>query len=241
MGALKKTTYKRVLLKISGEALAGDGQFGINQVVVETLTDEIQEVIGLGVELALLVGGGNILRGVSASEGGMDRVTADQMGMLATIINSLALQNAFERKGVSARVQSAITMEGVVDPFVRREAIKHLESGRVVIFAGGTGNPFFTTDTAASLRALEIHAEAILKGTKVDGVYDEDPVKSVGAQRFEELTYIEVLRQNLKVMDLTAVSLCMDNEVPIIVFNLTKRGNLKRVILGKKVGTLIRG
>jgi uridylate kinase len=241
MGALKKTTYKRVLLKISGEALAGDGQFGINQVVVETLTDEIQEVIGLGVELALLVGGGNILRGVSASAGGMDRVTADQMGMLATIINSLALQNAFERKGVSARVQSAITIEGVVDPFVRREAIRHLESGRVLIFAGGTGNPFFTTDTAASLRALEIHAEAILKGTKVDGVYDEDPVKSVGAQRFEELTYIEVLRQNLKVMDLTAVSLCMDNEVPIIVFNLTKRGNLKRVILGKKVGTLIRG
>jgi uridylate kinase len=241
MGALKKTTYKRVLLKISGEALAGDGQFGINQVVVETLTDEIQEVIGLGVELALLVGGGNILRGVSASEGGMDRVTADQMGMLATIINSLALQNAFERKGVSARVQSAITIEGVVDPFVRREAIRHLESGRVLIFAGGTGNPFFTTDTAASLRALEIHAEAILKGTKVDGVYDEDPVKSVRAQRFEELTYIEVLRQNLKVMDLTAVSLCMDNEVPIIVFNLTKRGNLKRVILGKKVGTLIRG
>lgn len=241
MGALKKTTYKRVLLKISGEALAGDGQFGINQVVVETLTDEIREVIGLGVELALLVGGGNILRGVSASEGGMDRVTADHMGMLATIINSLALQNAFERKGVSARVQSAITMEGVVDPFVRREAIRHLESGRVVIFAGGTGNPFFTTDTAASLRALEIHAEAILKGTKVDGVYDEDPVKSVGAQRFEELTYIEVLRQNLKVMDLTAISLCMDNEVPIIVFNLTKRGNLKRVILGKKVGTLIRG
>jgi uridylate kinase len=241
MGALKKTTYKRVLLKISGEALAGDGQFGINQVVVETLTDEIQEVIGLGVELALLVGGGNILRGVSASAGGMDRVTADQMGMLATIINSLALQNAFERKGVAARVQSAITIEGVVDPFVRREAIRHLESGRVLIFAGGTGNPFFTTDTAASLRALEIHAEAILKGTKVDGVYDEDPVKSVGAQRFEELTYIEVLRQNLKVMDLTAVSLCMDNEVPIIVFNLTKRGNLKRVILGKKVGTLIRG
>jgi uridylate kinase len=241
MGALKKTAYKRVLLKISGEALAGDGQFGINQAVVETITDEIREVIGLGVELALLVGGGNILRGVSASEGGMDRVTADQMGMLATIINSLALQSAFERNGVSARVQSAITMEGVVAPFVRREAIRHLESGRVVIFAGGTGNPFFTTDTAASLRALEIHAEAILKGTKVDGVYDEDPVKSAGAQRFEELTYIEVLRQNLKVMDLTAVSLCMDNEVPIIVFNLTKRGNLKRVILGKKVGTLVRG
>lgn len=241
MKALGKAKYKRVLLKISGEVLVEQGQFGISPEVIEDLAHEIKEVTDLGVQLAMMVGGGNIFRGVPASSTGMDRVSADYMGMVATVINSLALQDTLEKKGVSVRVQSAITMERVAEPFRQRQAIRHLEKGRVVIFAGGTGNPYFTTDTAASLRALEIHAEVILKGTKVDGVYDADPMKYVQAQKFDELTYIEVLKRNLKVMDSTAISLCMDNGLPIIVFNLTTRGNIKRALLGRKVGTLIRG
>jgi uridylate kinase len=238
---LRKSAYKRVLLKISGEALAAEGQFGISLGVIETLAQEVKDVTDLGVELAMMVGGGNIFRGVPASASGMDRTAADYMGMLATVINSLALQDILEKKGVSTRVQSAIKMEEVAEPFIRRRAIRHLEKGRVVIFAAGTGNPYFTTDTAASLRAMEIRAEVILKGTKVDGVYDADPMTHTQARKFDELTYIEVLKQNLKVMDSTAISLCMDNGLPIIVFDLTTRGNIKRALLGKKVGTLIRG
>jgi uridylate kinase len=238
---LRKSAYKRVLLKISGEALAAEGQFGISLGMIETLAQEVKDVTDLGVELAMMVGGGNIFRGVPASASGMDRTAADYMGMLATVINSLALQDILEKKGVSTRVQSAIKMEEVAEPFIRRRAIRHLEKGRVVIFAAGTGNPYFTTDTAASLRAMEIRAEVILKGTKVDGVYDADPMTHTQARKFDELTYIEVLKQNLKVMDSTAISLCMDNGLPIIVFDLTTRGNIKRALLGKKVGTLIRG
>lgn len=238
---MRKSAYKRVLLKISGEALAAEGQFGISLGMIETLAQEVKDVTDLGVELAMMVGGGNIFRGVPASASGMDRTAADYMGMLATVINSLALQDILEKKGVSTRVQSAIKMEEVAEPFIRRRAIRHLEKGRVVIFAAGTGNPYFTTDTAASLRAMEIRAEVILKGTKVDGVYDADPMTHTQARKFDELTYIEVLKQNLKVMDSTAISLCMDNGLPIIVFDLTTRGNIKRALLGKKVGTLIRG
>jgi uridylate kinase len=238
---LGKTKYSRVLLKISGEALAEESRFGISRDVMECLADEIREVNNLGVELALVVGGGNIFRGIPASETGMDRVSADYMGMLATLINSLALQDTLKSKGVSVCIQSAIAMDRVVEPFDRGRAVLHLESGGVVIFACGTGNPYFTTDTAASLRALEIQADVILKGTKVDGVYDADPVKFTKAQKFETLTYIEVLKQNLAVMDLTSISLCMENRLPILVFNLTAKGTLKKAILGDQVGTLIRG
>lgn len=241
MKATGKAKYKRALLKISGEALMAEGQSAIGYEAIGSLAQEIKETIGLGVQLAIMVGGGNILRGAAASASGIDRVSADYMGMLATVINSLALQDTLEKRGISARVQSAITIEGVTEPFIRRQAIEHLEKGRVVIFAGGTGNPYFTTDTAAALRAAEIHAEVILKGTKVDGVYDADPMKSGQARKFDKLTYIEVLKQNLKVMDSTAISLCMDNGLPIIVFDLTSGGNIKRAVLGRKVGTLIRG
>ncbi len=236
-----KTAYKRVLLKISGEALAAEGQSGISLDVIQSLAEEVKEVKNLGVQLAMMIGGGNIFRGVPASVSGIDRAAADYMGMLATVINSLALQDILEKRGIATRVQSAIKMEEVAESFIRRRAIRHLEKGRIVIFAAGTGNPYFTTDTAASLRAAEIRAEVILKGTKVDGVYDADPVKNVGARKFDELTYIEVLKQNLKVMDSTAISLCMDNGLPIIVFDLTTRGNIKKALLGEKVGTLIRG
>ncbi len=241
MKATGKAKYKRALLKISGEALGAGGQFGISYEAIGSLAQEIKETTRLGVQLAVMVGGGNFLRGAAASATGIDRVSADYMGMLATVINSLALQDRLEKRGVSARIQSAITIEGVTERFIKRQAIEHLEKGRVVIFAGGTGNPYFTTDTAASLRAVEIHAEVILKGTKVDGVYDVDPMKSRQARKFDELTYIEVLKQNLKVMDATAISLCMDNGLPIIVFDLTSRSNIKRALLGRKVGTLIRG
>lgn len=237
---MEKIRYKRVLLKISGEALAAEGQSGIDLDVIEGLAQEIKELSDLEVQLAMMVGGGNIFRGVPASASGMDRTAADYMGMLATVINSLALQDVLEKRGVPTRVQSAIKMEEVAEPFIRRRAIRHLEKGRVVIFAAGTGNPYFTTDTAASLRAAEIRAEVILKGTKVDGVYDSDPVKHAKARKFDELTYIEVLKRNLKVMDSTAISLCMDNGLPIIVFNLITKGNIKRALLGEKVGTLIR-
>lgn len=238
---MEKPRYKRVLLKISGETLAPEGQSGVDSETADKLAHEIKEVAGLGVQLAMVVGGGNILRGVQANAKGMDRVSADHMGMLATVINALALQDALKRQDVCACVQSAITIEGMVEPFGHKHAIDHLEKGCVVIFAGGTGNPYFSTDTAAALRAAEVSADVILKGTKVDGVYDGDPVKNPGARRFDELTHMEVLKQNLRVMDLTAISLCMDNRLPIIVFDLTAPGNLRRVVLGEKSGTLIRG
>ncbi len=233
--------YKRILLKLSGEALVGEQDYGISRSVMQKVAEEVKEAKELGVEVAIVIGGGNIYRGVAASAQGMDRATADYMGMLATVINGLALQDALEKIGVFTRVMSAIEMPQVAEPYIRRRAVRHLEKGRVVIFAGGTGNPFFTTDTAAALRAVEVKAQVILKGTKVDGVYDADPVLHKEAKKFKELSYIEVLKRGLKIMDATAISLCMDNNLPVIVFNLTKKGNIKGVILGKKIGTIIRG
>jgi uridylate kinase len=238
---MKRTCYKRILLKISGEVLTGEGDYGIDPAVIRQIAREIEEVKDLGVEIAAVIGGGNIFRGVAASSKGMDRVSADHMGMLATILNGIALQDALEKIGVQTRLQTAIEMRQLAEPFIRRKAIRHLEKGRVVIFAGGTGNPYFTTDTTASLRAMEIGAEVILKATKVDGVYDADPMVNRRARKYEELTYLDVLKKRLKVMDATAISLCMDHQIPIIVFNLKKRGNIKRVILGETVGTKVRG
>ncbi len=236
-----KPRYKRILLKLSGEALVGDGEYGISPEIIDSIAGEIKDVRDLGVEVAIVIGGGNIFRGVAASSKGMDRASADYMGMLATVINALALQDALEKRGVFTRVQSAIEMHEVAEPYIKRRATRHLEKGRVVIFAAGTGNPYFTTDTAAALRAMEIGAEVILKATKVDGIYDADPVKVKGAKKFDELTYIDVLNRELKVMDSTAISLCMDNKLPIIVFNLKKKGNVKKVVMGEKVGSLVRG
>ncbi|HWP34414.1 MAG TPA: UMP kinase [Thermodesulfobacteriota bacterium] len=233
--------YRRILLKLSGEALAGREGYGIDEQVLQTVAREIQAVHELGVAVAIVIGGGNIFRGIAASTRGTDRASADYMGMLATVINALALQDALERLGVITRVQSAIEMRAVAEPYIRRRAIRHLEKGRVVIFGAGTGNPYFTTDTAAALRAMEIDAEVILKATRVDGVYDADPLKDRGAKKFDELTYIDVLKRNLKVMDATSISLCMDNNMPIIVFNLTVQGNIKRVVMGERIGTLVRG
>ncbi len=233
--------YKRIIFKISGEALMGEKDYGIDTGVIEELSQDIKEVHDLGVEVAVVVGGGNIFRGLTASAAGMDRASADYMGMLATIINALAIQDTLEKLGVFTRVLSAIEMQEVAEPYIRRRAIRHLEKGRVVIFAAGTGNPYFTTDTAASLRAMEIHADVILKGTKVDGVYDSDPLKNKDARMFDTLSYIDVLKKNLKVMDSTAITLCMDNDLPIIVFNLKKRGNLRKIVLGEKVGTIVKG
>ena len=233
--------YKRIILKVTGEVFAGPQQFGIDGKTDKAFAQEIKEVKELGCELALVIGGGNIFRGALASEMGMDRASADTMGMLATVINSLALQDALEKLGVSTRVLSALEMRQVAEPYIRRRATRHLEKGRVVIFAGGTGNPYFTTDTTASLRAMEVGAEVILKATKVEGVYDADPVKYEGAKKFEELTYIEVLNRELKVMDSTAISLCMDNRLPIIVFNIMEKGNIKRVVTGESIGTLVSG
>lgn len=238
---MKRTPYKRILLKISGEVLTGEGGFGIDPSVIRQIAGEIKEVKTLGVEIAIVIGGGNIFRGVAASSMGMDRISADHMGMLATILNGIALQDALEKMGVQTRLQTAIEMRELAEPFIRRKAMRHLEKGRVVIFAGGTGNPFFTTDTTASLRAMEIGAEAILKATKVDGVYDADPMVNRKARKYDELTYLDVLKKRLKVMDATAISLCMDHQIPIIVFNLKKKGNIRRVILGEKVGTKVRG
>ncbi|MCJ7703914.1 MAG: UMP kinase [Desulfobacterales bacterium] len=238
---MKKTPYKRILLKISGEVLTGEGGFGIDPSVIRQIAGEIKEVKTLGVEIAIVIGGGNIFRGVAASSMGMDRVSADHMGMLATILNGIALQDALEKMGVQTRLQTAIEMRELAEPFIRRRAIRHLEKGRVVIFAGGTGNPYFTTDTTASLRAMEIGAEVILKATKVDGVYDADPMVNRQARKYDELTYLDVLKKRLKVMDATAITLCMDHQIPIIVFNLKKKGNIRRVILGEKVGTKVRG
>ncbi len=238
---MKRTPYKRILLKISGEVLTGEGGFGIDPSVIRQIAGEIKEVKTLGIEIAIVIGGGNIFRGVAASSMGMDRISADHMGMLATILNGIALQDALEKMGVQTRLQTAIEMRELAEPFIRRKAMRHLEKGRVVIFAGGTGNPFFTTDTTASLRAMEIGAEAILKATKVDGVYDADPMVNRKARKYDELTYLDVLKKRLKVMDATAISLCMDHQIPIIVFNLKKKGNIRRVILGEKVGTKVRG
>lgn len=236
-----KPVYRRVLLKLSGEALIGSQGFGIEQQVVDRIAREAVEARDLGVQVALVVGGGNIFRGLQASAKGMDRATADYMGMLATVINSLALQDALERHGAVTRTMSAITMQQVAEPYIRRRAIRHLEKGRIVIFAAGTGNPYFSTDTAASLRAMEIGADAILKGTKVDGVYDRDPMVHADAVRFPQVSYLEVLQRNLKVMDSTAISLCRDNSLPIVVFDFTVPGNTLRVICGEDIGTKVVG
>jgi uridylate kinase len=233
--------YRRILLKISGEALAGDQEYGISTDVVRFIAGEVREVHGLGVELGMVIGGGNIFRGMVASAKGMDRSSADYMGMLATVMNGLALQDALEKAGVDTRVQTAIEMREVAEPFIRRRALRHLEKGRVVIFVGGTGNPYFTTDTAAALRAMEINADVVFKATKVDGVYTADPKTDPTAQKFDELTYIEVLSRRLKVMDSTAISLCMDNRFPIVVFNLQEKGRLRQLVFGERVGTLVRG
>jgi uridylate kinase len=238
---MKRPHYKRILLKISGEFLAGDGDYGIDPPVIQQIAREIKEVKNLGVEIAIVIGGGNIFRGMAASSKGMDRASADYMGMLATVLNGLALQDALEKIGVFTRVQTAIEMREVAEPYIRRKAIRHLEKGRVVIFAAGTGNPFFTTDTTASLRAMEIGAEVILKATKVDGIYEADPMIDKKAKKFEELTYFNVLKKQLKVMDATAISLCMTHGIPIIVFNLKRKGNIQRTVLGEKVGTIVRG
>ncbi len=233
--------YKRVLVKLSGEALAGSEKFGISPEAIKFITEEIGRVAELGIETALVVGGGNIFRGISASEQGMDRANADYMGMLATVINALALQNYLEKAGLVTRVQTALEMRAVAEPYIRRRALRHLEKKRIVIFAGGTGNPYFTTDTAAALRAMEIGADVIIKATKVDGVYDKDPVRFSDAKKFEEISYIQALNLGLGVMDSTALSLCMDNDLPIIVFNLLMPGNLTKVVSGQKIGTVVRG
>ncbi len=231
--------YKRVLLKLSGEALMGDQEFGISSDVITSYAKQIKEVVDLGVELAIVIGGGNIFRGLSGSTQGIDRVTGDHMGMLATVINSLALQNAIEKLGVSTRVQSAIEMEKIAEPFIKRKAQRHLEKGRVVIFGGGTGNPYFTTDTAAALRAIEINADIVMKATKVDGIYDKDPMKHTDAVRYNEVTYTEVLNKDLKVMDATAISLCRENKLPILVFDSVTEGNILRVMKEEGLGTLV--
>jgi len=235
-GALR---YRRVLLKLSGEALMGSASFGIDPEVVRILSDELASVHALGVELALVVGGGNIFRGVKAASAGMDRVSGDHMGMLATLINSLALQDQLEQRGVQTRVLSAIEIRQVAEPFIRRRAIRHLEKGRVIILAAGTGNPYFTTDSAAALRAMEVKAEVLLKATKVDGIYSADPVSNPTATKFPRITYREVLERGLKVMDATAISLCMDNKLPIVVFNIRQDGNIRRVIHGEPIGSVV--
>ena len=235
-----RPVYRRVLLKLSGEALMGPGQFGIDPATLHTIADEVKDVYDMGVELALVIGGGNIFRGLAGTtKHGMDRASADYMGMMATAMNALAMQDSLERLGLSTRVLSAIEMQELCEPYIRRRAMRHLEKGRVVIFAAGTGNPYFTTDTAAALRAMEIHAEVLLKATKVDGIYDKDPVKHSDAVRFTRLTYLEVLQRDLKVMDSTAIAMCRDNKLPLCVFNLHQRGNIRRVILGDPIGTRV--
>lgn len=240
MTTAKNIKYKRVLLKLSGEALAGDNKYGINTEILASMAEDVKEISDLGVEIGIVIGGGNIFRGIAASASGMDRASSDYMGMLATCINALALQDALEKIGVDTRVQSAIKMDEIAETYIRRRAIRHLEKRRVVIFAAGTGNPYFTTDTAASLRAMEIDAEVLLKATKVDGIYDKDPVQHSDAVMFKQISYIEVLNKGLKVMDATAVSLCMDNNLPMITFNLLKRGTMAKVVRGEDIGTLIR-
>jgi uridylate kinase len=234
-----RPVYRRIVLKLSGEALAGGLGYGIDPPVLDRIAAEVRDVAGLGVQVAIVIGGGNIFRGIAASAGGMDRSTADYMGMLATVINALALQDALEKSGLQTRVLSAIEMRAVAEPYIRRRAIRHLEKGRVVIFAAGTGNPFFTTDTAGALRAVEIGADAIIKATKVDGIYSADPMLHKNAERLPHVTYIEVLNRGLQVMDAAAISLCMDNKLPIIVFDLTRAGNIKRIVLGEPVGSIV--
>jgi uridylate kinase len=238
--SLSTPKYKRVLLKLSGEALMGDQQFGVDPAVATRIAKDIGETQALGVETAIVIGGGNIFRGLAASARGMDRATGDYMGMLATVINALALQDALEQNGIVTRVVTAIEMRAVAEPFIRRRAIRHLEKGRVVVFAAGTGNPYFTTDTAAALRAMEMKADVILKGTKVDGIYTADPFLHPDATKYAEISYLQVLEKQLKVMDATAISLCMDNKLPIVVFNLRTPGNVRRVIMGEPVGTTVR-
>ena len=234
-----RPAYKRILLKLSGEALMGEQTYGIDPAVATRIARDVSEIQGMGVETAIVIGGGNIFRGVAASARGMDRATADYMGMLATVINALALQDALEQQNVVTRVVTAIEMRSVAEPFIRRRAIRHLEKGRVVVFGGGTGNPYFSTDTAAALRAMEIKADVILKATKVDGIYDADPMVKTDATRFDRISYQQVLEQGLKVMDATAISLCMDNRLPIVVFNLRTPGNIKRAITGEPIGSLV--
>ncbi|HQP06069.1 MAG TPA: UMP kinase [Smithellaceae bacterium] len=239
MGEKKKAAYKRILLKLSGEALLGKQSTGVDPDVANYIADEIRSLADLKIQIGIVIGGGNIFRGVQAGARGMERTTADYMGMLATVINSLALQSALEAKGLATRVQSSIEMREIAEPFIQRKALRHLEKGRIVIFAGGTGNPYFSTDTAASLRAMEIRADVILKATKVDGVYSADPVKDKSAVMFKKISYIDVLTKNLKVMDSTAISLCRDNRLPLVVFNLQKKGNIRGVVCGKKIGTYV--
>ncbi len=233
--------YKRILLKISGEALAGDQGYGLNDTVLTHLSSEIKNIYEAGVQIAIVVGGGNIFRGSEGISLGVDKATGDYMGMLATIINSLALQNSLEKAGLDTRVQTAIEMRQIAEPYIRRRAIRHLEKGRIIIFGGGTGNPFFTTDTAAALRAIEIEADILLKATNVDGIYNKDPKKYSNAKKYSKLTFSEAYEKNLKIMDLTAFSLCKDNNLPVIVFNLFEKGNLKRIINGEQVGTIVKG
>jgi uridylate kinase len=237
---MAKPVYKRILLKLSGESLMGPEGYGLNVQVIKEIAEELKELTTLGVEIAIVIGGGNIFRGLGGEAEGIDRATGDYMGMLATVINALALQGFLEKIGVHTRVLSAIEIHQLVEPYIRRRAVRHLEKGRIVIFAAGTGNPFFTTDTASALRAMEIKADVILKGTKVDGVYDSDPKKNPAAKRFDALTYLDVLNKNLKVMDSTSISLCMDHSLPIVVFDLFKKGNMKRVILGENIGTKVK-
>ena len=238
---MKGLKYKRILLKISGEAMMGDRKYGISSSTVDYMAKEIKEALSKGVEVAIVIGGGNIFRGAEASVEGIERASADYMGMLATIINALALQNSLEKHNVPTRVQSAIEMKELAEPYIRRKAIRHLEKGRAVIFAAGTGNPYFTTDTAAALRAIEIGADVILKATKVDGIYSSDPVKNPSAKKYSTVTYIDMLTKGLSVMDSTAITLCMENNIPILVFNLKGKGNIRKIIEGKKLGTLVRG
>ena len=239
---MEQPVFKRIVLKVSGEALAGQQGYGIESSVISSIASQVKEIVALGVEVAIVVGGGNIWRGISGAEKGMDRANADYMGMLATVMNSLALQDALEQVNVPTRVQTSIAMQQIAEPYIRRRAIRHLEKGRVVIFAAGTGNPYFSTDTTAALRAAEIEAEVILMAkNKVDGVYSADPFKDETAEKFEELTYLDVLNKNLGVMDSTASSLCMDNNIPLIVFSITENGNIKRVLLGEKIGTIVKG
>ena len=237
---MKKPVYKRILLKLSGEALKGKREFGIDFEETALIAEQINEIQALGVEIAIVIGGGNIFRGIPASKNGIDRVTADYMGMIATMINALALQGALENIGVITRVQTAIEMQKLAEPYIRMKAVRHLEKGRVVIFAGGTGNPYFSTDTAAALRAVEIEAEIVLKATKVDGVYSSDPLTNKKAKRFSSIDYLEVITKRLKVMDSTAISLCMDNNLPIVVFNMSQKENIKRVVMGENIGTFVK-
>ncbi len=236
---MSQTKYKRILLKLSGEALAGSDKFGINNDIIFQIAQDVALAHETGVEIGIVIGGGNIFRGVAASAKGMDRASSDYMGMLATCINALALQDAMEKSGLQTRVQSAIDMAEIAEPYIRRKAIRHLEKGRVVIFSAGTGNPYFTTDTAAALRAMEINADVIMKATKVDGIYDKDPATNSDAVKFDSIKYIDVLNRGLAVMDSTAISLCMDNRLPIITFNLKTPGNIKRVVQGEKIGTIV--